>query len=67
MIVVSDARCNIINSDSARKLVNNGDKSVQKKTKMYPYSSPIIISHHYIQGTVITTVIFWVISYLSMY
>ena len=52
MIVDSSARCNIINSAIARKLVNNGEKSVQKKTKMYPYSSPAIIWHHYIQGTI---------------
>ena len=32
--------------------MNNGAKSVQKKTKMYPYSSPAIISHNYIQGTI---------------
>ena len=32
MIVDSGASCNIINSDIARKLVNNGAKSVQKKT-----------------------------------
>ena len=52
MIVDSGASCNIINSDIPRKLVNNGAKCVQKKTKIYPYSSPAIISHHYIQGTI---------------
>ena len=52
MIVDSGASYNIINSNIARKLVNNGAKSVQKKTKMYPYSSPAIISYHYIQGTI---------------
>ena len=52
MIVDSGASCNIINSDIARKLVNNGAKSVQKKTKIYPNGSPAIISHHYIQGTI---------------
>ena len=52
MILDLDASCNIINSDSARKLVNNVAKSVEKKTKMYPYSRPAIISHHYIEGTI---------------
>ena len=52
MNVDSCANCRIINSDIHRKCVNNGAKSVEKKTRMYPYSSPAIISHHYIQGTI---------------
>ena len=45
MIVDSGASCNIINSYIARKLVNNGATSVQKKTKMYPYSNYITSLH----------------------
>ena len=51
MIVDSGASCNIINSDIASKLMKRGAKCVQKKTKIYPYGSPVVTSDYYVEGT----------------